>query len=215
MSLSERQSRLFLEPLAGKTTAFLLDDRPSNLGLATAIASLLAASRLRCRLLDLDAFYSSNLQTLTAGLERESLAGLEIDVPEPGSDTEATLAALFTGQVGLTLIDSANSLYQLLSARNPRAAGRKFSFFVSALSSWARSNGKPAIVSLYDRRPTIRRRASRSLSDAFDNSISLSVGHEGLTFRCERGSAWSGGDFFLPLQVGKVEPHENRERNQK
>lgn len=214
MSLSERQSRLFLEPLAGKTTAFLLGDRPSNLRFAAAITGLLAASRLRCRLLDLDAFYSSNLQTLAAGLG-ESLTGLEIAVPEPGSDMEATLAALFIGQVGLTLIDSANSLYQLLSVRNPRAAGRKFSFFASALASWAGSNGRPAIVSLYDRRPTIRRRGSRSLADAFDNSVSLSVGHDGLAFKCERGAAWRGGEFFLPFQVGKVEPHEHRERDQK
>ena len=215
MSLSDRQSRPFLEPLAGKTTAFLLYDRPSNLRFATTIVRLLAGDRLGCRFLDLDAFYSSNLEALTAGLARESLAGFEMTVPEPGSDTEAALAGLFLGADNrVLLIDSANSLYQLLSARNPRAGSRKFGFLISALSNWARSNGGPALASIYDRRPPARRKASRSLADAFDNSVSLSAGDGGLAFRCERGSAWRGGTFFLPLEMGQVEPHEHRERYQ-
>lgn len=148
--------------------------------------------------MDLDAFYSSNLSDLARGVPREALGDFEMMLPEPGSDTEATLSAavLEVGDRPL-LIDSANTLYQLLSAGNPRSATRKFAFFVSALSSWARSNGRPAVASIYDRRPAAHRRASRSLADAFDNSISLSVKHDGLAFRCERGSTWRGGGFFL------------------
>lgn len=201
MSLSERQARLFFEPLAGKTTAFRLDGRQSNLELASAILRLLAGARLGCRFLDLDAFYSSNLEALAVGVPRDSLAGLEITLLDPGSEIEAALAALFLeGEDRPLLIDSANSLYQLLSVRNPRAASRKFTFFVSAMSNWAKSNGEPAIASIYDRRPLAHRRASRSLADAFDNSVSISAKRDGLTFRCERGSAWRGGGFFLPVE---------------
>lgn len=199
MSLSDRQSRLFLEPLEGKTTAFRVNDRPANLRLGAAMLRLLAGGHRGCRLLDLDAFYSSNLETLARGVPRESLASFELTVPEPRSDTEATLAATFLeGEDKPILIDSANSLYQLLSANNPRAATRKFAFFISALSSWSKSNGTPAVASIYDRRPAVHRRASRSLSDVFDNSISLSAKPDGLAFKCERGSAWRGGGFFLP-----------------
>jgi hypothetical protein len=215
MSLSGRQSRLFLGPLEGKTTAFRLNDRPSNLRFASAIIGLLVGDQRGCRLLDLDAFYSSNLDTLAAGVSRESLESFDFTIPEPGFDVEATLAAMFReGGAKPLLIDSANSLYQFLSLRNPRAASRKFAFFVSALSEWARSNGKPAIASIYDRRPTARRRASRSLADVFDNSVLLSTRPGGLAFRCERGSAWRGGSFFLPLENREVKTHEHRDGNE-
>jgi len=201
MSLSERQARLFFEPLGGKTTAFRLDGRQSNLKFASAILRLLAGARLGCRFLDLDAFYSSNLEALAVGVPRENLAGLEMTLLDPGSEVEAALAALLLdGEDRPLVIDSANSLYQLLSVRNPRAAGRKFTFFVSVLSSWARSNGEPAMASIYDRRPVAHRKASRSLADAFDNSVSVSAKRDGLAFRCERGSAWRGGGFFLPAE---------------
>lgn len=201
MSLSDSQSRLFLEPLEGKTTAFRLDDRPSNLKFAAAIFRVLTVTRRGCRLLDLDAFYSSNLEALTAGVPRESLGGFDITLPEPGSDMETFLAALFLGGDDRPLlIDSANSLYQLLSARNSRAASMKFTFFVAALSNWAKSNGKPAMASIYDRRLAAHKRASRSLADVFDNAVSLSAMPGGLAFKCERGSAWSGGGFFLPFE---------------
>ncbi len=199
MSLSDRQSRLFLEPLEGKTTAFRINDRLANLKFGAAMLRLLAGGRQGCRLLDLDAFYSSNLQVLAKGVPPDSLTGFDIMLPEPGSDTEAALAATFLeGGNRPLLIDSANSLYQLLSASNPRAATRKFAFFISALSSWAKSNGRPAVASFYDRRPATRRKASRSLADVFDNSVSLSAKPDGLAFRCERGSAWRGSGFFLP-----------------
>jgi hypothetical protein len=200
MSFGDKQSRLFFEPLEGKTTAFRLNGRPSNLKFASAILRLLAGARLGCRFLDLDAFYSSNMEVLAARVPRDSLSGFDIILPEPGSETEAALASFFLeGESKPLLIDSANSLYQLLSARNPRAASRKFTFFVSALSSWAKSNGKPAIASIYERRPVAHRRPSRSLADTFDSSVSLSFERDGLAFKCERGSAWRGGGFFFPI----------------
>lgn len=201
MSFDDVRSGLFLEPLAGKTAAFRLDNRPSNLVFAFAILRLFAGTRFGCRVLDLDAFYSSNLAALTVGIPRERLANLEMALPEPGSDMDAVLADIFLGGDDKPLlIDSTNSLYQLLSTRNPRAASRKFTFFISALSNWARSNGRPAFASLYERRPATHRRPSRSLADSFDVSVSVAIKPHGLAFKCERGSAWRGGGFFLPFE---------------
>ena len=197
MSLNDRQSRLFLEPLSGKATAFRLSDRQTNLRFGAALLRLLAAEGLGARLLDMDAFYSSNADIITRGIPPERLAAFDFVVPEPGSDMEAALAATFRTADKPVIVDSANTVYQFLSTGNPRAATRKFGFFVSALSSWARTNGRPAFASIYDRRPAIRRRQSRSLADVFDNSVSLTTKPEGLSFRCERGSAWRGGGFLL------------------
>lgn len=200
MSFSAQQTRLFLGPLEGKTTAFRLSDRPSNLKFAEAILGLLAEDQRGCNLLDLDAFYSSNLETVAAEVPSDGLASLDITIPEPGSEIEAILAAVFHGGHDRPLlIDSANTLYQLLSLHNPRSASRKFAFFVSALSDWASSNRKPVIISIYDRRPATHRKASRSFVDVFDNSVYVSRKADGLAFRCERGNAWRGGTFFLSL----------------
>jgi hypothetical protein len=215
MSFGDGLSRTFLEPLEGKTAAFRLDDRPSNLKFAAAILRRLAGVRTGCRILDLDAFYASNLEKISAGVSQEGLAKLELAIPEPDSDMETVLADLFLGGDDRPLlIDSVNSLYQLLSTRNPKAASRKFNFFVSALSSWSGSNGGPALASLYDRRPATHRRGSRSLADLFDVSVSVVAKPNGLALKCEHGSAWRGGSFFLPFEDGQVEAHEHRERDQ-
>jgi len=215
MSFGDGLLRQFLEPMKGKTAAFRLNGRSSNLKFAAAVVGLLAGARMGCRILDLDAFYSSNLETLAANAPREGLSDIDLDIPEPDSDMEVILTELFLGDDNrLILIDSVNSLYQLLSARNPKAASRKFSFFMSALSSWSSSNGGPAIATLYDRRPATHRRTSRSLADSFDVSVSVASKPNGLAFRCERGSAWRGGSFFLPFEDGQVEAHEHRERDE-
>jgi hypothetical protein len=186
--------------LEGKTTAFRLSDRPSNLKFAKAILGLLTEGGRGCNLLDLDAFYSSNLETIAAGVSQDGLASLDVTMPEPGSEIEAILASMFHGGHDRPLlIDSANTLYQLLSLRNPRSASRKFAFFVSALSDWAISNRKSVIASIYDRRPATHRKASRSLTDFFDNSVSVSSRADGLAFKCEHGNAWRSGAFFLSL----------------
>jgi len=211
LSLSSA-SRLFLGPLEGRTVAFRVNDRPSNLKLARAVLGFLVREKRGCRVLDLDAFYSSNVESIAAGIDSEDLEGVEITIPEPGSETEAFLATfLRTDNDKPLLIDSVNSLYQLLSMRNPRSATRKFSFFISALARWARSNGGPVIASIYDRRPAMRRRASRSLTDGFNISISTSMEERGLSLRCERGSAWRGGRFFLAFEDREEEAHKHRD----
>lgn len=188
--------------MEGKTTAFLVGDRVSNLRFAEAILPLVAGDEMGCDLLDLDALYSSNLKSIAARTTPHDLENLEIIIPEPGSDIESTLASLFQGGRRRTLIiDSVNSLYQLLSSPNPKSSSRKFAFLISALSVWARDNRRAVIASIYERRTTPRAKMSRSLADAFDSAVSVSRETRGMALRCERGSAWRNGAFFLPFQI--------------
>ena len=210
MSISGQNSGPFLGPLGGKTTVFRLIDRQSNLKFARAILGVLAKDGRGCSLLDLDAFYSSNLDTIAADLAPSALERIDIVIPEPSAEPDGVLAAIFRrGHDRPLLIDSANTLFQLLGVGNPGSASRKFTFFISALSHWASSNGNPVMASIYDRRPAFRRRAPRSVADAFDNTVSLSTKAGGIAFRCERGGAWQGGLFFLPFEAREVQAHED------
>ncbi|MDV3292929.1 MAG: hypothetical protein LYZ70_01505 [Nitrososphaerales archaeon] len=202
MSFGGQQTKSFLGPLEGKTTAFLVGDRVSNLRFAEAILPLMAGDELGCDLLDLDAFYSSNLNSIAARVSPHDMGNFEITIPGPGSDLESTLASLFQEGRGRTLvIDSVNSLYQLLSSPNPKSSSRKFTFLISALSVWARDNRRAVIASIYERRTTPRAKMSRTLADAFDAAVSVSREARGMALRCERGSTWRNGAFFLPFQM--------------
>ncbi len=200
MSLEYQQARLFLEPLEGKTTAFLLGDRPSNRILSRSILTLLSASRRACTILDLDAFYSSNLETISKHLSSTAMDNLQIIVPEVSVSIEQTLSGLLAVDPERPLIiDSANSLFHLLAWQNPKSSNRKFAFLIATLSAWARANRKPVLSSLYVREKVARVGTSRSLSDAFDIAVSTSKKRNGLALRCELGRAWRDGVFFLSL----------------
>ncbi len=202
--------------MKGKTTAFLVGDRLSNLRFAKVILPLVTADERGCDLLDIDAFYSSNLNFIASQVSPRDMENLEITIPEPGSDMESALANLFHGGDRRTLIiDSVNSLYQLLSSPNPKSSSRKFTFLIASLSAWARDNGKAIIASVYERRSVPRVKTSRSFADAFDSSVSVSKEAHGVAFRCQRGGAWRNGSFFLPLEVGEEYAHEDRDGDQK
>ncbi len=169
---------------------------------AEVIFPLVAGDERGCDLLDLDAFYSSNLNSIAMGVSSHGMESFKITIPEPGSDIESTLADLFQDSQGRTLIiDSINSLYQLLSSLNPKSSSRKFAFLISALSVWARDNRKAIIASIYERRAVPRAKTSRSLADAFDSSVSVSREARGMALRCDRGSAWRNGACFLPFKM--------------
>jgi len=202
MSFGSQRATLLLDPLVSKTVAFLLNDRRSNLSLAWAILPFLMV-REGCRVLDLDALYSSNADTIAARVPPELMGRLELTVPEAGSNIERTVTELFLDTTGRPLIiDSANTLYQLLSSRSPKSSSRKFAFLIAALSSWARANARLVFSSTYARGTTARRKTARSLSEMFDVVISVSRKAGWLTLRCERGNAWREKTFFLPLEDG-------------
>ena len=191
---------MFLGPLRGKTTAFLLDDRRSKLSLAEAALPYLAGTKEGCRILDLDAFYSSNIETITRNVPRGDLKRIEIIIPEVGSDIETTLSEAFLGASNKALIlDSTNTLYQLLAYQKPKSSSRKFAFLIAALSTWAKANSLPVIANMYERERPFYKRAT-PISGFFDVVVSVSRRPKGLGLLCRRGSAWQNRSFFLPLE---------------
>ena len=199
MSFGNRAAA-FLGPLAGKTTAFLLENRASKLNLAQATLPYLAEREEGCCILDLDAFYSSNLETIARNFPRSNLKRVEIIIPEVGADIEATLAEIFVAASNRPLvIDSTNSLYQLLASQKPKSSSRKFAFLTAALSSWARANSSLVMANMYEREPPIRRRTAQ-FSGFFDVVVSVSRKPRGLGLFCKKGSAWQNRTFFLPLE---------------
>ena len=200
MSFSEKTATL-LRPLAGKTTAFLLIDRPSKLGLARALMPHLAAMGDGCRILDLDAFYSSNLSEITRDVPRTDARRIELIVPAAGSDIESTIAALFEDESDRTLvIDSTNTLHQLLVRQNPRSSSRDLAFAWAALSNRASSDSRVVLANTYEREPPVRRRTKAPLSALFDVTVTVSRRVGGLDLSVRRGVAWPGKTFFLALQ---------------
>lgn len=195
MSLGNRAAD-FLEPLVGVTTAFLLKDRGSKVALARAILPRLAERDGGCRVLDLDAFFSSNIESVTTGVRGSGLKDIEIVLPEAGADIEAALAEVFADGRSL-IIDSTNSLYHLLAYRGPKSASRKLAFLAAALSGWARANSRLVIANTYEREPPILRRAG-SFASFFDVVVSVSSQPHGLGLFCKKGSPWQSRSLFLP-----------------
>lgn len=203
MSFSSQNVALLLDPLVGKTTVFLLEDRSSNLDLANAILPTLARGKEGCSILDLDAFYSSNIDVIGSRMPAGRMERVELRVPEAGANIERVLADLFLdASIKPLIIDSANTLHQLLASQNPRPSSRKFAFLAAAMSSWARANAGMVLSSTYERGTATHKRSTRSLYETFDVVISVSRKARGLAMRCERGNAWRERDFFLPLENG-------------
>ena len=148
-------------------------------------------------MLDLDAFFSSDIESVASGVPRARLKDVVMIVPQPGSDIEATLAEVFTGNRSL-VIDSTNTLYHLLAYQSPKPASRKLAFLVAALSKWAQANSRLVIANTYEREPPTRRRAG-SFSAFFDAAISVSANTRGLEFMCRKGNPWQSKTIFLPI----------------
>lgn len=153
-----------------------------------------------CCVLDLDAFYSSNIEAVTNEVPRSRLKRVEIIMPDAGSDIETTLAEVFTNLSDKSLvIDSTNSLYQLLAYHRPKSSSRKFAFLITVLSGWAKANSRLVIANTYEREPPFHRKAT-PLSGFFDVVVSVSSKPKGLRLFCKKGNAWQSRTFFLPLE---------------
>ncbi len=176
-----------LEPLRGKTSTFLVDNRQANLALARIF---LRETDAPCAVLDLDALYSSCADSIMKNIPEARLRSVQINVPEPGADIEPHLAALFADESGLVIVDSMNSLNHILSVGNRSSRSRKLAFIVSGLSYLARSSGRAVVFTMYRRERTLRSGGGISSADLSDVTISVGQRGDEVELRCERGSAW-------------------------
>ncbi len=182
-----------LSPLAGMTTTFLVEGRPANAALARALMSACAKSGAGCRVLDLDAFYSSNAGLVFGGLPGKALESVLLDVPEPGEGIAAHVSALFEEGPGLLVIDSMNTLHHMLSLN-----GRSLSFVVAALSTFSRANGVATVIAMYRRERPVGEGRTGSIAELTDNEVHARVAGGLLILECARGEAWAGGPLVVP-----------------
>jgi hypothetical protein len=183
---------LFLAPLEGKTSTFLMTGREANARFARTLMRSLASAGLSCIVLDLDAFYSSNADLIFAGLPGDTTSFL-VRVPPPGSDVEAEFSDLFESERKAVVIDSLNSLYHLISMDDGSTRGRKMMFALASLSLFARTNKRLVILSMYRREGVSKGGRGRSIANLSDITASAETKDSSLEIRTERGSAWPGG----------------------
>jgi hypothetical protein len=189
---------MFIDPLYGHTTTFLVDSRRANLALARLIASRLSVRGASWTVLDLDALYSSGSDAVFATADESG--GAEIIVPDPGSPAEVEVAGL-TGSAPerVLVIDSLNSLYHLFSSGGLGSRNMKLAFAVALLSYIARTEKRAVFLTMYRRERAMRFGRQKSISDLSDLTVSVNIQGASLVLRCERGSAWPGGELTLSI----------------
>jgi hypothetical protein len=199
MSLSVQHASSFFGPLRGKTSSFVVDGRQANVLFAEATTSSVALTGDGCAILDLDALYSSNSDRIFGGLPAAAAKSMVIHVPAPDASIEAELPRLFAADPRVLIIDSLNSLHHLLSSDDARSRSRKLAFAIASLSYLARTDKKAVLFTMYRRERPVRTGTGRSITDLTDLTVSVKANESGVSMKCERGSAWPGGRFSLPL----------------
>jgi hypothetical protein len=193
MSFGAHEAQLFFSPLRGRTATFLLEDRLANLDFARAVVGLLAQTPDTAEILDLDAFYASNADSIFRSFSSPTIATLR--VPEPGADIEGEFASMFEGSQGVVIVDSLNSFYHLISQEDGSSRSRKLNFAIAVLGYLAKANAKAVILSMYRREGFARRGTGRSISSLSDITASVYTRSQELLIRGERGPSWEGGVF--------------------
>lgn len=200
MSFSAQRSHSFIGPLLGQTTTLVVDGRRTNLAFARSALFHLAREQRSCVVLDIDALYSSNSDFIFAPLTDAQAQGTTIVIPEPDADVENAILAVFgSGSEKTIIIDSLNTLFHLLSTGGRSSRGRKLSFVMACLSYMAKVEKKAVLLTMYQREKASQFGRSRNISDLSDLTISTSLTDAVLSLKCERGFAWPGGVFLLPI----------------
>lgn len=185
-----------LAPLMGKTSTFIVGGRDANTRFARTLMQSLGGAGLSCVVLDLDAFYSSNADSIFADVPGNPTS-FQLRVPPPGSDIGAEFSALFKTEHRAVVIDSLNSLYHLISMDDGSTRGRKMMFALASLSLFARTSERLVILSMYRREGLSKGGRGRSIANMSDITASAETRDSGMELRTERGSAWPGGVFSI------------------
>lgn len=193
MSFSAQQAHSFIEPILGKTTTFILDGRGTNLSFARVITALVARTRNTMTIFDVDAFYSSNSDSIFGSLPAASAQSTTILVPGLESGIENEIPRIFIANSRAVVVDSLNSLHHLLSSEDGSSRSRKLSFIVGGLSYIAHTDKKALILTMYKREGFGRAGSGRSISGLSDVTASVEVRGSVLFVKCERGTAWPSG----------------------
>ena len=183
-----------LEALKGRSTTFAVDGRGANLVLAQVLLSSSTKKGVGCRVLDLDALFSSNAGKLLKGIPDAGQESVLLDVPDPGAPVAQCVAALLREKKGLVVIDSLNTLHHLLGLD-----GRSLSFVVGSFSIFAKSNRVACVFSMYERRGPFGSAGGGSIAQLSDAEVRASVREGELRLECRRGDLWPGAALTLRI----------------
>jgi hypothetical protein len=202
MSFSGEQTRLFFAPLWGRTTTFLIQDRQANLDFARTVLSLIAQGGDSFAVFDLDAFYSSNSDTIFKTLGRAAPEDTAVRVPEPGANIESEFSTLFETRQKIIVIDSLNSFFHLISQEDGSSRSRKLTFAVASLSYFAKTNGKAVVLIAYRREGYARGGTGRWISSLSDLTATVGIRGETILVSTESSQAWPGGKLSIRIPSG-------------
>jgi hypothetical protein len=190
----------FTFPCYGHTTTFLLEAKKTNLAFARAILHHLSLNGHQCKVLDIDALYSSNSDYVFGPLSERQARAVEILVPDPESDLESSITGLLASRSGKTIIiDSLNSLYHLISTGGSSLRGRKLAFIMACFSYIARTESKAVLTTMYQRERTTHFSGRRQISDLSDHTVFAELRGNALTLKYDRGYSRPGDIFSLPI----------------
>ena len=174
----------------------ILDDRDSNLALATVTADFLSSTGDRAGVLDLDSLYSSNSDTVFKRARPPHEGSITIHTPSSETRMEEELLTVFDDGLDVIVIDSLNTLYHALSSNEGASRSRTLSYAVASLSAFAESNGSAVVLTMYRREKLGESGKGRPMSDLSDATVRVTYSRGSpISFICLRGSLWPGGTF--------------------
>jgi hypothetical protein len=186
--------------LRGRTATFTVEGRAANLAFAREVVAHCVREGGVCAVLDIDALYASNSDSILGGFTVEQARSVEVVVPEPGSPIEkSVLEIAASGQRRTVVIDSLNSLYHLLSvgARSHRV--RELSFIVAMLSYLARVEASAVVMTMYRRERDLRFNRGPGISGLSDAAFTVIPAGGSMRLRCD--SEWPGRGRLFDLSA--------------
>lgn len=187
-----KQSFAFLNPLRGKSSAFIVTNRGANATVARFTLHCLAVAKIRTIILDTSCFYAMNVRSLTHGLPNEFIDRTTIiGIPEE-TTPEDVITDLLTTDAKAILIDDLNALNALLSSGQSKSAIHKLFVTIRVLSYNARMDNSLVFTTVYGTQRADGN-SRRSLAASADLQISVESRPSHISFRCN--NAWPSPSF--------------------
>ncbi len=194
MSIPTKQlAERFLAPLRGKLAILVLHDLEAKFALTRLILGCARLDPARAVLLDIDAFYCTNIDRFAEYALSVGEARLVL-LPETDFEMEALLP-LLSSRTNLLVIDGLNSLYSL--AHDGRRS-QQLAIVMRLLSFNARMNGSWVMAVAYrNEQPRQGRADRRSLTALGDLVIDTDYRDGSLTLKAQLDDGWTNDELRI------------------
>jgi hypothetical protein len=184
----------FLAPLKGRVTMISFHDKETKVQVINFLTRCASRLKAQTRILDMDAFCSTQVQQLVDVKDSDFLDRAEILLPIHGFEAES-LASLITSETEFLIIDDLNSLFSLASARSQ---SHQLFALMKILSYHARINGSWVFATAYRSVPTKPSKINKhSLGSLADLAIETLPGDGSITLKGPAESKWPDNEFVF------------------